>query len=423
MRKKISFVLFIMLLFSILAGCLNGEHNKIRIGVADVEDVNLCEEYLKQHFPNQNFEVVELNTGEKDCFETVRNNIEKHITSGYLDMVVGIPEGYITSQDQIIFENLYDGIEITNLLPAVINHCQSRETKTMPFLTHTFYCTRFLTVNRSFLKSLGIDYKDDFATIDEVVDFSYLVDEKIKGKSLEQCYSISMGSPNDEFLYDDLANILLPLGFARTEMGLQQRYFDDIYIENFKKLYRCAIENSYSRNDIGYTYPIDYYFVTGNVAMKISSTFELSAFKNQDKDSPFITEITNFDYVIIPVSNILNTQSTVSAISAKSKKKEMCISVLEFLISEDYAIDIIQNESPFLIDTCSLPCIITEKTEQLIYDKYNIKSLKGYTDYTTFDFAMNSSVHWNIIEEERRCFSKFYSKNADILIEALQKIK
>lgn len=423
MRKKKFFVLFIMLLLLILIGCSNSTQNIIRIGVTDIADVSVCEKYLKQHFPNENFEVIELNSGRKDSFESVYNNIEKNITSGYLDMVVGIPEGYITSQDQTIFDNLYNKLELNNLLPAVINHCQSGELNTIPFLTHTFYCTRFLIVNKSLLESLEIESKDSFDAIDDVIDFSYLVDEKIKEKSLKQNYSISMGSPNDEFLYDDLANILLPLGFARTEKGLQQRYFDETYIKIFKKLYICAIENSYSRNDIGYTYPLDYYFATGNVAMKVSTSFELSAFKNQDKNSPFATEITDFDYAIVPVSNILNTQSTVSAISAKSKKKEICISVLEFLISEDYAVDIIQNESPFLIDTCSLPCIITEKTKQLIDNKYGIKSLNSYTNYTTFNFAMNSNVHWNVLEDERSCFSKFYPKNVDALIEALQKIK
>lgn len=423
MRRKLIAIVLSFIFILLFSGCSkSNESDTIKVGVAGVISIEKCQEYLETQFPEWKFEVLELGSENDDGFNSVYNNIEKYISEGKIDMIIGVPEGYITQQKKCLFQNLYSNLDTSNFIPAVINHCKSDNSKEMMYVTHTFYCTRFLTINKTLVNSLGVEIPVYFDGIEEVIDLSYIISKEIENKSKNSCFSVSMGSPIDEFLYDDLANILLPMGFPRTETGLQKRYYNDEYLGIYKKLYMCALDNSYSREEIGYKYPLDYYFSTGNVALKMSTVFELSAFKTQQQDSPFDTQITDFDYGIVPVSRILNTQSTVSAIAFNSKHTEKCYTILRYLSSENYALDIIENTSPFLIDTCSLPCVSFDSIEQSVQEKYGVDSLTMYCDYTTFEFVMNSKTHWNVIEQERSCFYDNSQVNADKLISKLKKI-
>lgn len=422
MKRCLVIVLIVITLLFSSCSIPFAENNVLKIGIAGIEDTEKCITYIKQQtgFENLNIEFIDLGDGSGDVFENVFNNINSYIKSQKIDMIIGVPEDYILSQNDDLFLDLSDLLSI-NLLPAVYNHLKEIKSTKISFMPHTFYCTRFLIENENFFKDIGYTAPDKYNNISEVVETAKNIDALIP-LSEKNKFAISFGSPNNEFLYDDIANLLLFTNYPRTESDIQQRFYDSEYINLYKSLYKCAIDLSYNRDDIGYEYPLDYYFSTGNVAMKIATTNELYGFNNIQENTPFKSYIDSFEFKVANVSTVLSTQSTVIAISAYSNKSEICKSLLKFFLTEKYGIDILQNNSPFLIDMRSLPCITSTDIEKNIYQMYKIISLNHYSDYTTFSFVKNSNTHWGIIDKERSIFEKNIGGDFKSLYEQLKTI-
>lgn len=423
MKKVCICLICLVLIFSFITGCENKSNiSTLRIGVSGINDLEVCREYLDNNVPFEelSYELIDLGEGTKDSFTNVCDNMETLIRNKKIDMIIGIPEDYINSLSDDLLLDLSSQYSST-CLPAVEAHLNKSKTEIL-YLPHTFYCSRFFIVNMDLMNKLQLSTPPSNGKIDDLINWVIDANKKILKTEKTDIYPVSFGSPYDEFLYDDIANFLLPMGFPRTESGKQKRFFNDEYISAYRKLYKCATTFSYNRKDIGYEYPLDYYFTTGKVLLKVATAFELKAFMNESTDAPFNTYIRDFNYKVIPISSVLNTQSTVVAISKESKLKRQCMNVLHFLMSEQYALDIIDNVSPFLIDRCSLPCITSKKIEERLLSLYGISSLKSYADYTTYAFAKNSNIHWGVIDQENQIFHSRNGGDIDRIIKSLKEI-
>jgi hypothetical protein len=214
------------------------------------------------------------------------------------------------------------------------------------------------------------------------------------------------------------------LGYPRTEEGQQSRFADETYMDQFKEIFECALIAAYNREDIGHQYTSDFYFSTGNVALKCASAYEMQMFNNSQSNAPYNPYIDDFAYKVIPLTEVLNSQSTVNAISAYTENHEACLDVVEFLLSEKYASDVLNNISPFLNDTCSFPCVFNEEMEDIMESLYGVESLQAYTDYICFSFAKNSDVHWSVIQQEQQIFQDAFGSNLEISIdEVLEELR
>lgn len=426
-KKILATICMISVILVGFVGCTSNTPTEIqiRIGITGVPDVDKCEVFLEEEFEHIDFEFVELGSGDGDAFSNVCHNIEQMFLEKKLDMIIGIPEDYVCSLSNDLFLNLHNKVDIDNLLPAVKGHLTKQPTE-LYYVTHSLYCIRFLVANIDLLNALNIDVPDSFESISDLTEYAYAVQEEIEKSSLQDVYAISFGSPIDEFLFDDIANLLLPLGYPRTEEGQQSRFTDEAYVDQFKEIFECALTAAYDREDIGHQYTSDFYFSTGNVALKCASAYEMRMFNNSQSNAPYNPYIDDFAYKVIPLTEVLNSQSTVNAISAYTENHETCLEVVKFLLSEKYASDVLNNISPFLNDACSFPCVFNEEIEDTMELLYGVESLQAYTDHTYFSFAKDSDVHWSVIQQEQQIFQNAFDSKLEIstdeVLEELRKI-
>lgn len=229
-KKILATICMISVILVGFVGCTSNTPTEIqiRIGITGVPDVDKCEVFLEEEFEHIDFEFVELGSGDGDAFSNVCHNIEQMFLEKKLDMIIGIPEDYVCSLSNDLFLNLHNKVDIDNLLPAVKGHLTKQPTE-LYYVTHSLYCIRFLVANIDLLNALNIDVPDSFESISDLTEYAYAVQEEIEKSSLQDVYAISFGSPIDEFLFDDIANLLLPLGYPRTEEGQQSRFTDEAY--------------------------------------------------------------------------------------------------------------------------------------------------------------------------------------------------
>lgn len=402
-------------------GC-NNSSLKIRnlyIGVVNSENIDAITDYFNEKFTDINIVIVDLNEGTNDTFFNVYNNIKKHICDNRLDMVIGIPEDYVLSQNQSLFMDISESVlKNNNILNCVKNHCKNNSK--VKYITDSLYCSRFLVGNNSYLTEESKNVLNNgFSSVDELITF---FNSKFKYEN-EFDFLLSLGSANDEFIYDDIANLLTYYNFPRTQEGTQTRFFDDIYVKEYIQLYNVAKNYSYCRKDIGYDSLLDFEYANGNIVYKISSLYELNCFKYGISDAPSNPIITDFSYSIYPIfNNKLITQSTVTAISYNTSFKNECFKILDYILSEEYGLEILNNTSPLLIDNCSIAILSTDKIKELINNLYGNIQLTRYTDYTTYKFIKNEKKHWDIINQEQIVFQEKSGGDKE-LINALRKIK
>ena len=424
-KKILATVYMLSVILVGFAGCTSNKptETQIRIGITGVPDVDKCKAFLEEEFEHIDFEFVELGSGDGDAFSNVCHNIEQMVLEKKLDMIIGIPEDYVCSLPNDLFLNLHNKVDIDNMLPAVKGHLTKQPTE-LYYVTHSLYCTRFIVANIDLLNSLNVDVPVLFESILDLTKYVYAVHEEIEKSSSQDVFAVSFGSPIDEFLFDDIANLLLPLGYPRTEEGQQSRFADEEYMDQFKEILECALTAAYDREDIGHQYTSDFYFSTGKVALKFASAYEMRMFNNSQSNAPYNPYIDDFAYEVIPLTEVLNSQSTVNAISAYTENQEACLEVVEFLLSEKYARDVLNNISPFLNDTCSFPCVFNEEMEDIMELLYGVESLQAYTDYTYFSFVKDSDVHWSVIQQEQQVFQDAFGSNLELSIdEVLEKLR
>lgn len=413
-HKLLAIVCIISILLSFLSGCTASTSDKIllRIGVTGVSDIEKCETFLENCFEHIDFKFFELGTGDNDSFSNVCSNIERMFSENKLDMIIGIPEDYVRSLPNNLFLNLYNIIDIDNMISPIKGHL-TKTPNEMRYVTHSLYCTRLFIANTDLLNTLNVEIPASFESIPDLIRYAYLVQESIEEASLKDTYAISLGSPIDEFLFDDIANLLLPYGYPRTEEGQQSRFTDTLYTTQYEEIYNCALATSYRRKDIGHQYTLDFYFSTGHVALKCASAYELKMFNYSNSNMPHNPYIDNFTYTVIPLTETLNSQSTVNAISANTRNQTMCLEVINFLLSEKYANSVLDGSSPFLNDAYSFPCVFNDEIEERIKLIYRIESLESYTDYTNFSFAKDSTIHWSVIQQEQKIFQDAFNDNTE----------
>lgn len=418
--KKTLSIFVIIAIAVCFFGCSNND-SKIKnlyIGVTNSDNINVINNYFNEKFTDANIVIVDLNQGTGDTFFNVYNNIKKYIQDKKLDMVIGVPEDYVSSQDQSLFMDISEPVlKNDNILDCVKNHCKSNNI--VKYITDSLYCSRFLVGNDFYLNNEIINILDNgFTSVNDLITFfnsKSNFDKKFD-------YLLSLGSATDEFLYDDIANILTYQNFPRTQQGTQMRFFDDTYMNEYMQLYDLAKKHSYCRKDIGYDSLLDFEFANGNIVYKISSLYELNCFKYGISNAPFNPKITNFSYSIYPIfANILITQSTVTAISDNTIHKSECLKILNYILSEEYGLEVLNSTSPLLIDNCSVTILSTNRTIKLINNLYGDIQLTKYTNYTTYRFIKNEKKHWNIINQEQIVFQEKKGGEEE-LINALRKI-
>lgn len=424
-HKLLAIVCIISILLSFLSGCTANTSAKtlLRIGVAGVSDIEKCETFLEDYFEHIDFKLFELGAGDNDSFSNVCGNIARMFSENKLDMIIGIPEDYVCSLPDNLFLNLYSNIDIDNIISPIKGHLTKTPSE-MRYVTHSLYCTRFFIANTDLLNTLNVEIPNSFESISDLIKYAYLVQENIEKSSLQDVFAISFGSPIDEFLFDDIANLLLPYGYPRTEKGQQRRFTNTSYMAQYKDILDCALAASYKREDIGHQYTLDFYFSTGNVALKCASAYEMKMFNCSNNNMPHNPFIDDFVYTVIPLTEVLNSQSTVNAISANTENQTACFDVINFLLSEEYAYSVINGSSPFLNDTYSFPCVFNDEITETMKLIYGVESLESYTDYTCFSFAKDSTTHWSVIQQEQEIFQDAF--NGDIegnVSEVLEKLK
>lgn len=406
---KIKILIIIIVLFVFTSININEKENVI-IGIISHNKAKDIEKYLNDNINNYNIILKEIEPSKSDDpFLATQYAIHDNMASGEVDMLLNINEDYLNPliKDNI-FLDIKNYIDLNALNLSFKNHFIKNDDGNIFYLPSTNDTTRFIILNLDLFKDLDVNYPSSQFSIKDLIELSYELNNKITSSNKGEFFAMTFGSPIDEYLFDDVDKILLPLKDYNDFERYKHMYYEII---------RCAKNTSYLRNTIGHEYPMDFYFSKGNVAMKICTTYELFLFKNNS--SPYL--ISDFEYKILPLPyiseeiNYTNTKITVMAISKETKNIKGCIEVFDYILSKENAINTLRNETPLSNNIISLPLYIDEEIESMLENLIGTSDIYYGNNIPTNYFVKNYDFHWEKIRKRKELTDKYVNDVINIV--------
>jgi len=388
----------------------------IKIGVTNSENIAIYEKYLnKSTLSKYNIKFVYVGNSkdsDEDPFNATFDNIRNAFSDGSIDMMLAVEEDYLIPIANIgLFYNINGLINIDNLPISIKNFISCNNE--IYFLPSSLDSVRLLIVNNNILQKLGIPIPKEQFDFNKFCNLIIQINDEIVKNNLDNTYAISLGTPIDEFLYDDISKFLMPL-YNETDLNL--------YLEYYVKLMDIAKKYSYRRKDISYKYPLDFQFAQNNIALKIATTYEIELFKNKylSDTTPYKPYIKDFSISILPHPYIENFNYTLGnielmAISSKTKHLNECIDIMQFFLSEEHAIDSINLNNPFSSNIVSTPLIRSEKVFNILENKYSFSNFHYGTNFAPLIFQKNYDSYWQSKTMEDELVNRYVNEEINAI--------
>jgi len=414
MRKKFKYLMTTIVFIGII-GLVNKQvsyKNIVKIGITSNYNAEAYIEYFQlNRICNCEVQFVYLGDDKNtdtDPFKATFENIYTALSNGDVDMVMAIEEDYLfPMQDDDILYNLNENVDLSRLSIDIKNFIESNNNK-IYFVPSSLDSVRVLLINNNLMTELGIPIPQKQLEYDEFNSLLMLIDKKIKQSNRKDIYVLSLGSPIDEFLYDDISNFLSPIYpmYNNTDINL--------YLDYYIKLMDISKKYSYRRNDIGSKYPLDFHFAQNNIVLKIATSYELELFTNSEfsDKTPYKPYIQEFSISVLPHPYIKNYNYTLGniqlmAVSQKTKHLKECIKIIEFFLSEKHAQNILNLENPFSSNIVSIPIIESTNISNLLCKKYSFNNFHYGSNFAPQIFPKNYDLYWQSKNKERELVSKY----------------
>ena len=217
MRKKFKYLMTTIVFIGII-GLVNKQvsyKNIVKIGITSNYNAEAYIEYFQlNRICNCEVQFVYLGDDKNtdtDPFKATFENIYTALSNGDVDMVMAIEEDYLfPMQDDDILYNLNENVDLSRLSIDIKNFIESNNNK-IYFVPSSLDSVRVLLINNNLMTELGIPIPQKQLEYDEFNSLLMLIDKKIKQSNRKDIYVLSLGSPIDEFLYDDISNFLNPI--------------------------------------------------------------------------------------------------------------------------------------------------------------------------------------------------------------------
>ncbi len=362
------------------------------------------EMYLNNNINGFRVKIINLsNLLNDDPFEKSVEIINDVLKKSKVDMLINIEPDYLLCQNDVsIFMNLKEhNLNTTTLVNNYINMI-NRDSE-IYFLPSSVNNTRFLFVNKELMQTLGVDIDLDNLKLEELSQVLEKFDKKLN-KDNGDIYAISFGSPIDEYFFDDVEKLLLHLVYPK----LQSKKYAECYVEMAK----IAKKYSYTRDDIGHSYPMDSYYTSGNVILKIITLYELLEFRHNINIKN--SKIDDFDYLILPLPTLLSdkhfnsSEIMLTCISKNTKNKKECLELIDFIYSPTNALKTIDCQNPITKNIASVPLNNDIMIFKEFKKKYGIDNPMYGDSFFVKYFIKNRDKHWNIVKLKREILLDYF---------------
>lgn len=375
----------------------------VKIGIFNSNE-DAIEQYLKEHLSNIELDVVDLShLLLNDPFQDTMTIVNSVFTNGEIDMLLCIEPDYLLSQkDKSIFLPI-DNNSINSLSSVIKNYIETiNYNENIIFLPASIDNTRFLLVNKDILNKFNISLSSNNISMDKLFLIVNQLSNRL-GTNEHNIYPISFGSPIDEYFFDDLDKLLLEYKYSQEQLNE--------YTEKYVKIAQQAKYHSYTRADIGHSYPLDYYFCSGKVALKIATLYELLQIKENTSLGTYNTN--NLSYSIFPApymnekEQYNNSKTTLMCVSTNSKNKQECFEVIEFILSKANALRTIEGTNPITTNVASTPIYFDNEIAEKLNFKYGTNEMYYGDNFIPNKFVKNSEYHWEFVNSQRIALMNF----------------
>lgn len=363
MKKKHILVLVftIILLFAFTYIYIQGRNlkNEISIGVPNLDSDVYKYDVLKQELENKfnvkiNFidlyNELSINDTEQDLME----DIDSLLINNEIDMLLGVPphqlEYAIRNNNLLNITNVISNKE--NLHKGVVDKSRKMGSGNLYYMSPIVNHISFLFQNEKLLNEYDIIPLEKYSSWDDFLIKLNEIQKKITdAKSDKHPLALPVKNANENILFS-------AYDFETQAFGLDSKAFEnDEFVARWKELYKVFSE-IIAKYGMGLEdmengkYPKNYIFTNNNYAFMLADSYDLEVFFNKQyneeynisvpvrikMDSPIIASYISYDG-----SKLQNFRDSSIAINKITNQEKYCIEILNYLLSKEYALKMVEN--------------------------------------------------------------------------------
>lgn len=351
----------LIVIFAFIYGYLQRKNlkNEITIGVpllySDVYKYDVLKQELENKF-NININYVDLyhklnvNDTEQDLME----DIDSLLINNEIDMLLGVPPHqleYAISNDNLLnITNVISNEE--KLHKGVVDKSKKMGSGSIYYMSPIVNHISFLFQNEELLNNYNIKPLEKYSSWD---DFLIKLNEIQKvitdAKSDKYALALPVKNANEKILFS-------AYDFETQAFGLDSKVFENEQFDNrWKELYKVfseiIVKYGMSLEDMeNGKYPKNYIFTNNKYAFMLADSYDLEVFFNKqfneeyNKSVPVHIKINSpiiVSYISYNGSRIQNFRDSSIAINKNTNREKNCIKILNYLLSKEYAIKMVNN--------------------------------------------------------------------------------
>lgn len=434
-KFKLNYLCLVPLIF-LLSACTNnsGENDTtVKVGVtsldSEIHAYDILEEDLEKRL-NLDIELVNV-TPDSESVQTnddYMEHLDRLLSENVVDMCIGIPSYQLATviENNRLLDISNSIVEIENIHKGAIDLSKKMGNGNMYFISSTLDNIYMVFQNQNILDELNGSLP------------TYISWDEFK-KHLDNNEQIIQ---DNNLSYDGLALAVKDIGsedifvgyeFFLQALGLETRLIENNRLtpaaENYFKIFSKIISD-YGK---GYEefenakYPKDYIFTTGNYAYMLGQSYDLEVFLNTDLNnslnstSPFSINL-NFplkvSFINFDGSNTQNLRESSIFINKQTQNKEECISILNTLLSKEYALKMIDSRGKYSHFTSSMyyyPTYYDSATIAELNKSYDGKfDISILYDVDHVNPTYHNAIDMNtIIKSFDEAFTRIYKNKGD----------
>lgn len=401
----------------------------IKIGVPMLDNENFRYDILKSDLENKlniEIEYIDLYAGLDDVIsnDTYIERIDNLLKNNEIDICLGVPSYQlekIIGNDRLL--NITDSIlEIEKIHKGVVDISRKMGSGNLYFVSPIISNIYLVFQNKLILNDLDSKLPT-YVSWNEFL--RHLNDNQniIENKNLDY-YPIALAVKNfgEDNLFIGYQFFLQALGLG--EKIIEDNKFTQSTIEYYKVFSKIVSDygKGYESFENG-KYPKDYIFINGNYVYMLGEAYDLESFFNSDlnniinKNSPLEIKVdfpVEISFINFDGSKTQNLRDTTIFINKNTDNKELCINILNTLLSKEYANKIIENRSEYSHFTSSrfaYPTYYDNDTITALNKKYDGKfdiSLLYDVEYgnVIYNNDIDMKIIINLLNDE---FTKVYN--------------
>ena len=415
---------------------VDSKNTTIKIGVTSLDNniygYDMMESYIEEKL-NIDIQFVNISP-EGENIQTNNDYVEyldKIVSENVVDMCIGIPSYQLSALiDNERLLDITDSIlYIDNIHKGAVDISKKMGNEKLYFIPSAIYNVYMVFQNQSILNTLSISLPN-YMSWEEL--------EAYLNTTLQFIQEANLSYVPLALAVKDMESKELFIGyeFFMQALGLDTRIVEDNKLTPAAKNYYTTFANIISKYGKGYEafenakYPNDYIFVEGNYAYMLGQSYDLEVFLNSflnhnfNKESPFTLNIDfplKVSFINFDGTNTQNLRETSIFINKHTSYIDQCISILNTLLSKEYALKMIESRDTyahFTSSTYQYPTYYDKDTLAALNKSYNGKfdiSVLYDVDYgnPTYHNDLEMGI---MIEAFNEGFTEVYNNKSDISI-------